>query len=83
MLLLIMMSSLGLGDVNPSLRALGWQRALRTLGRLVRFGVWRVGHCLMLVGTTVDLQMYDTCNNNNKKEKKKKKNKKKLASVAE
>ena len=55
MLLLIMMSGLGLGDMNSSLRALGWQRALRTLGRLVRFGVRRIGHCLMLVGTTINL----------------------------
>lgn len=59
MLLLVVMSSVSLGDMNSGLRALGWQRALRTLGRLVRLGVWRIGHCLKLMRTTIDLQMYD------------------------
>lgn len=59
MLLLVVMSSVSLGDMNSSLRALGWQRALRTLGRLVRLGVWGIGHCLKLMRTTIDLQMYD------------------------
>lgn len=58
MLLLIVMSGVGFGDVNSSLRALGWQRALRTLGCFVRFSVWRIGHCLMLMGTTIDLEIY-------------------------
>lgn len=55
MLLLVVMSGVSLGDVDPSLRALGWQRALRTFRRFVRFSVWRIGHCLMLMGTTIDL----------------------------
>lgn len=54
-LLLVMMSGVRLGDVNPSLRALGWQRTLRALGSFVRLRVRRVGHCLMLMGTTIDL----------------------------
>lgn len=55
-LLLVVMSGVSLGDVDPSLRALGWQRALRTFRRFVRFSVWRIGHCLMLMGTTIDLE---------------------------
>lgn len=50
-----MMGGVRLGDVNPSLRALGWQRTLRALGSFVRLRVRRVGHCLMLMGTTIDL----------------------------
>lgn len=50
------MRRVGLCDVNSSLRAFGWQRALRTLRRFVRLRVRRVGHRLMLMGAAVDLQ---------------------------
>lgn len=56
MLLLIVVGGVGLGDVNPGLRALGRQRALRALGGLVRFRVRGVCHRLVLMGAAVDLR---------------------------
>lgn len=56
MLLLVVMGGLRFRDMNSRLRALGRQRTLRALGGLVRFRVRRVGHRLMLMRATVDLQ---------------------------
>lgn len=49
---MIEMGRVGLGDMDAGLRG---QRALRALSGLVGLRVWRVGHRLVLMGTTIDL----------------------------